>query len=622
MEKNDETILIEIAAYCDPELLNTVNSALIQADNPDRIHFSICYQSDNLDDYEKLKRIKNCKIKYLKESEARGSVYARYLCQQMIADEKYIYQIDAHMRFVKHWDTKMIEQLKSLNDDKAILSVYPPYCTEEMMKLPLDDKLYDKPCDGGVMYTDGFRDKLTYFLHVKSISIKNDDPRAYKKNAFIAAGNFFSYSDAHREVIHDKEMYFYGDELPMGIRLFTHGWNIYNPGESYIYHQYERKNQKFPPITNAMINENKRLMALLNIGGTSKQLERFGLGSVRTLKEYEEFSGINFKDKIIYMNAETGEFENKEMINKLSYLQKKQSEQYANIEQEEPIEVIVIDLFNEYKSCIKSCITKSANPDNIKFLVATTEKTHPSDSYCHQNRIKKIITLKESENYTQALAKLSKYVGNCYIAIIDSSVRFIKNWDKDYCQNIKLCGENAALTSWVWQASPETDVDNFTNYNNIIKELDKFCNFLPILRYNESIDLSKRVVPYQTPFISDGFIFCKSDIIKKIPIDPNLTYEEHQYIYSVRLWTNGVNLYYPPYSCLIRTKSENELHGGIKNLNVVCGLTGIRNYYSKTLMSDYEYGLGTIRPIWLWYDYLNVQYDSTNMQIIAENTQV
>ena len=284
MNKED-TILIEIAAYCDPELLNTINSALIQADNPDRVHFSVCYQSDNLEDLEKLKKIKNCKYVHLKENEARGSVYARYLCQSLIENEKYVYQIDSHMRFVKHWDTKIIEQLLSLNDNKAILSVYPPYCTEEMMSLPLDDKTYDEPVDGGVMYTNGFRDAATYFLNCNSLPINDNDPRAYKRNAFIAAGNFFTFSEAHKEVIHDKEMYFYGDELPMSIRLFTYGWNVYNPGKSYIYHQYERKNQKFPSVTNAMLKESNRLATLLNIGDKKENLEEFGLGKERTLKE-------------------------------------------------------------------------------------------------------------------------------------------------------------------------------------------------------------------------------------------------------------------------------------------------------------------------------------------------
>ena len=62
---NEDKILIEIASYCDSELLNTVNSALIQADFPNRIYFAICYQSDNLEDYDKLKKIENCKVTYI-----------------------------------------------------------------------------------------------------------------------------------------------------------------------------------------------------------------------------------------------------------------------------------------------------------------------------------------------------------------------------------------------------------------------------------------------------------------------------------------------------------------------------------------------------------------------------
>ena len=90
---------------------------------------------------------------------------------------------------------------------------------------------------------------------------------------------------------------------------------------SYIYHQYERKNQKFPSVTNAMLKESNRLATLLNIGDKKENLEEFGLGKERTLKEYEEFAGLNFKDKMVYMTAETGEFENKELKNKLDLCQ-------------------------------------------------------------------------------------------------------------------------------------------------------------------------------------------------------------------------------------------------------------------------------------------------------------
>lgn len=618
MNNNKEKILVEIAAYCDPEVVNTVKSALIQADHPSRIHFSICYQSDNIDDYNELKKIKNCKIKHLKEAEARGSVYARYLCQKMIDDEKYIYQIDSHMRFVKHWDTKIIEQLESLNDPKAILSVYPPYCTEEMMKKALDDPIYDHPAAGGVMYTNGFREPANYFLSCNSTPISNDDSRAYKRNAFIAAGNFFTYAEAHKEVLHDKVMYFYGDELPMSIRLFTHGWNVYAPGESYIYHQYERKNQKFPPVTDAMKIENERFTTLLGLNGNKENLKEFGLGSERTLEEYESFSGIKFKEQKIYMSAEIGEFENEDMKNKISYLQDIQNKQYKRMNKKEIIEIIMIDLFNDYKECISSCLKNAEIPQNIKFILATTATKIPTEEYCKKNNIKKIISLKNNENYVGALEKATKYLGDDYVAIIDSSYKFINLWDKNLTYNIKQCGEKSALTSWIWRTAPDTNLDKLHVYNNVIKEIDSLQNYIATFKYNELINFSQRKSPYQTPHISDGFIFCKSSIIKEIPIDPNLTYEEHQYLYSVRLWTSGINIYYPPFSYMVRTKDEQLFNEGVKNLNIVCALTRIKNYYSKTLEANYKYEIGTERPIWTWYDYINIKYDASTMQLVEE----
>ena len=617
MSSKTDKILVEIAAYCDPELLNTVKSAMIQADNPNRIFFAICYQDDNVDIYNELLQMANCKLTYLTESQARGSVFARYLCQKMIEDEKYIFQIDSHMRFVKHWDTKLIEELESLNDKKGILSVYPPFCNEQMMALPLDDPTYDKPAQGGMMYTDGFRDPETYFVQCNSLPLEKNDPRAYKKNAFLAAGNMFTYAEAHKVVIHDPDMYFYGDEMPMSIRLFTHGWNVYNPGVCYVYHQYERKNQKFPAVTNAMLDENKKLMKLLSIN-TDEKLEKYGLGTERSLKEYEDQFGIDFNEKLVYMNAELGEYDNEKYKGKVSYIQQKRAERSKLRNIKEKIEVIIIDLFDEYKDCVKWTLSKSQSPEYIEFIIATKNGKEPSPSYIKKNNIKKIIVLSEDDNYVTALSKATKHLGDSYVAQIDASMRLLKGWDKYLIENAKLCGPFSALTSWVWLANKETDLNDFYNYNNVVKDLDKFYNNLPYLKYNDSINISKRTRPYLTPYISDGFIFTKSDVFKNIPVDPTLTYEEHQYLYAVRMWTNGIDIYYPQSSYIVRTKEEQRFHGGAPHQEKISALLGLNNYQSKKMESNYEYDLGDKRPIWAWYDFIKVEYNAEAMKIIEE----
>ncbi len=605
---NTEKILVEIASFCDPELLNTINSALIQADYPERVCFSVCYQSDDVEDYEKLKKIKNCKVVWLKEKEATGSCYARYLCQRLIDDEKYIYQIDSHMRFVKHWDTKLIEELLSLNDDKAIISFYPPTCTEEMMKLSLDDTTFDNPSNGGLMCVTEFRTPDSPFTTINCNSLIKGDEKEHKRNAFISAGNLFSFSGLHKEVLHDKNMFFYGDELFMSLKLFTYGWNVYSSGQSYIYHQYNRKNQKFPRVANAMEKEKNAFVELLNNKNDAIYLEKYDMGTKRTIDEYEKFSGIDFDNRIIYMNAETGEAENEKYIGKLSYINGRAAEREKNLSKKEIIEVIVVDLFNEYKESITNCLQNAANKESIRFIVGSISKNNPSKHDIKELNIKKFVSFNENIKYTEIVNKLTASVGDNYVAIVDSSIRFLKDWDKYLCENIKNCGNKAALTNWVWYVQ-DINLENVQPYFNISMKLRQFYYYLPVLEYDSTVNFSNIKNPYQTPFIFDGFIFYHSSVLKKIEFDPKLSYEEHKYLYSMRLWTSGINLYLPQVSYFIRTKEEKKLNTDNQNIDVVCALCGIRNAYSRNVEANYPYDIGNERPLWSWRDYINDNSD-------------
>lgn len=304
--ENDK-ILVEVAAYRDPDLLNTINSALKQADYPARVNFSICFQGDNLQDFHALQRISNCKIKHLYESESKGPCYARYLCQKMLDNEKYVFQIDSHMRFIKHWDTEMIKQLLSLNDNKATISYYPPNLESTMDQLMVSNKVFDQPTQPTIIYPKKFREE-NYFLEFDSRFARDDEPMPLR-SPFIAAGNFFAFADAHREVLHDPEMCWFGDELPMAIRLYTHGWNNYSSPRCYIYHKYLRQNRAIPKnYYKEKQKEDSRLAQLLGLDNRNSDMGEFELGQARTLAEFEEYAGINFQNKIVSEKAQKGQF--------------------------------------------------------------------------------------------------------------------------------------------------------------------------------------------------------------------------------------------------------------------------------------------------------------------------
>lgn len=599
----NDTILIEIAAYKESELLNTVHSALLQADNPDRIHFGICYQYDKLDDYNELLKIKNCKVIYFKESEAKGLCFARNHCQHLIADEKYILQIDAHMRFVKHWDTGMIKQLLGTKDKRAIISFYPTNCNGEMMTLPLDDPKFDTPTNACMLCASKFNDYPSYFIKYSSYPITNHDNK-YRRNPFISGGNFFSYSKVHKEVYNDPNMFFYGDELPMAIRLFTNGWNVYTPSESYIYHQYERKNQSFPKITNQMVNEYKRFSCLLGITSGIDFFE-YGLGKKRTLKEFEKFSGINFRNRTISTFTKKGTYEEKRSN---IYPVKKYKKDLTTILQErEKIYVVIVDLFEKYMDCIDSCYRNSANKDNIYFIVGTRGR-NVSSLIMKKYNIKSITSFGINDSYSEILSKLMKNVTDGTIAIVDSSYKFFGGWDEYYSTQLNLCGEKSVLTSWIWYAKSQKVLDNLHSYKNLVFEFSHFEDYLPALKYNDKIKLSERAYPYQVAFNPNGFYFGHFDIFKEVLFDPSLNFKEQNIIYSLRLFTHGINMYMPPLSYFVRTIPEDLMCTSKKNYPVICGLFNNDQYYSRELPANYLYGLGKERAIWDFFDFIHIDY--------------
>ena len=126
-------------------------------------------------------------------------------------------------------------------------------------------------------------------------------------------------------------------------------------------------------------------------------------------------------------------------------------------------------------------------------------------------------------------------------------------------------------------------------------------------------------MPYKTLFISNGFIFCNSNVLKKVKIDPNLSYSEEMYLYSLRLWTSGYDIYYTNSSFLVRTEEENVLFSPNEHQDIVCALSGIKNYYSHKVPANYKYDVGSIRKLWEWYELLSVKYDQVTYSIDNQN---
>ena len=92
------------------------------AANPERVHIAVCCQGDDPETLAWLDTVPDLAYRYYTEEDAPGTCRARYDCSRMLGDEDYVLHLDSHMRFARHWDLMLLDQLARCGDEKAILT--------------------------------------------------------------------------------------------------------------------------------------------------------------------------------------------------------------------------------------------------------------------------------------------------------------------------------------------------------------------------------------------------------------------------------------------------------------------------------------------------------------------
>jgi hypothetical protein len=135
------TIFVSIASYRDPQTDPTIIDLFNKAKNPDSIFIGLCLQHDNNEIF--ISPNPNIKILEYNWRESQGTCWARHNIQKLLHNnETYYLQLDSHHRFVKNWDTLLIDTIKELKEKypKPIIGGYCPGYQPEN-----DKSLEDKP---------------------------------------------------------------------------------------------------------------------------------------------------------------------------------------------------------------------------------------------------------------------------------------------------------------------------------------------------------------------------------------------------------------------------------------------------------------------------------------------
>ena len=306
------SIFISIASYQDPLLVSTIYSAYQNANDKDALVFGVCDQSDNPDNILDIEFAKQIHYDHVDPLFAKGPCWARHRAQTFFQDEDYFLQIDSHTQFSPGWDAKFINELNKIesmgaSDDyfaKPIITSYP----RSFEVLDFEKGLFRLNTGDKHTQVITYR-KDSLFLRgsfSRQIGIPTkclDNTHAY----LMAAGCIFVRGSFVKEIPYDGNYYFYGEELSMALRAFTHGYSFFHIPDVPLFHLYTdlsnipRKLHWDPEDDKDRAikwNElEKKSLDRLDDLFAGKIEDSMGLGTKRTLADYASLSGIDLEQK-------------------------------------------------------------------------------------------------------------------------------------------------------------------------------------------------------------------------------------------------------------------------------------------------------------------------------------
>ena len=311
-------IFVQIASYRDPDLLTTIDGMIENAKWPENLRICIAWQHSEEDEWDESERTffksaeENAGGKYKKawlepidipHTESKGVCWARNQIQQRYRGQKYTLQIDSHMRFDQDWDKQLIKMVKDLQKkghEKPLITTYASAFYPK--KDPVGREMVPWKMEFDRFAPEGI-------LHTKPHAIDEykelDEPIPTR---FYSAHFAFTVGEFCKEVPHDPLMYFHGEEPSISVRAFTWGYDLFHPHKVVIWHEYTREGKPKHWDDHESWGEVDRISfarfrGLLGVNQPREDLGEFGLGTVRSLKEYEAFSGLRYDDKTVQQHT-------------------------------------------------------------------------------------------------------------------------------------------------------------------------------------------------------------------------------------------------------------------------------------------------------------------------------
>jgi hypothetical protein len=296
------SIFVQIAAYRDLEVTPTILDAIKQSSGNHTINFGVhtVYVEESEINVPDLPNVKHAESK---APENIGLGIGRALAHQFYDGEDYYLQCDSHSRFIKGWDEVAIHSVLNYQIQgiaKPILTMYPANYWYPSLTAKYVER---DPLPEGHLSNISFHENPDQFratrIPLQTAMGPIPDGNRFVKS--VSGGSIFTVKGFQP---FNTDIAFYGEEIWLAARAYTHGYDIMVPDQQYMYHLYYNHETSDPAINKRKILWNDYpaefealdkiskalIFKTLTEGTTGEML----LGTDRTIAEYGIYAGLDF----------------------------------------------------------------------------------------------------------------------------------------------------------------------------------------------------------------------------------------------------------------------------------------------------------------------------------------
>lgn len=284
------SIFIQMTAYKNFEVLQTVRDCIEKSKNKDDLHFGIVLQQDEDVPVElNHERIRVHKVP-IKDSNGHG--WARSVAQSMYNGQDFTLQIDTGCRFAAGWDQELIQALAVVGSERPMITNPANKFNTANGELENIDVAYKLQAFQFLFDTPSFW----------PIPMKGAVAPSRARNV----SDHFMFTQGRHcvECPYDPSLYYSEVECATTLRSFTLGYDIFHYHKPFVFRNYAVRPMNWNDDSDWWLKDRT---SKASFGELIKgNLTNFGLGSARTARDFELYSGIDFAGRRLQRDTVAG----------------------------------------------------------------------------------------------------------------------------------------------------------------------------------------------------------------------------------------------------------------------------------------------------------------------------